>query len=240
MSSAQLDELMRDSRSGARALARSIEARRRRARAERRRGAQLFALEREYRREGGDAVAGVDEVGMGPLAGPVVAAVVLLPARVDLPGLDDSKRLSVAARVRLDQAIRAQALGVSLGLATRAEIDVLNIYQAGLLAMRRAVAALTPPARLVLVDGRTIPDLACRQRPIVRGDARVGSIAAASIVAKVHRDRLMRELDRRYPGYGFARNNGYGTAEHLRALAQLGPTPEHRRSFAPVRAAPAD
>ncbi len=233
----ELSELAGDPRAGARALARTLGERREREGRERRRVAGLFAFERACRREGCARLAGVDEVGMGPLAGPVVAAAVVLPERVELRGLDDSKRIRRAERERLAEEIRAQALAVGIGLASRAEIDAINIYQAGLLAMRRAVTALDPAPELVLVDGRTVPGLALRQRSIRGGDARIGSIAAASIVAKVYRDALMRELDQHFPGYGFARNCGYGTAEHLRALAESGPTPQHRRSFAPVRAA---
>jgi len=230
----ELEELKRDGRAGARDLALRLEDKRRRRAAERRRVSRLFSMEREYRERGFELIAGVDEVGVGPLAGPVVAAAVILPPRVGLDGLDDSKKLTVVARERLDREIREIALAVAIGMATREEIDELNIYHAGVLAMRRAVQALAPAPGAVLSDARTIPDLAMPQRPVKGGDASVGSIAAASIVAKVNRDGLMRELDRRHPGYGFARNNGYGTAEHLRALRQHGPTPEHRRSFAPV------
>ncbi len=231
---AELEELKRDGRAGARDLARRLEDRRRRRAAERRRVSRLFRLQREYRARGFELVAGVDEVGVGPLAGPVVAAAVILPARVGLFGLDDSKKLTARVRERLDREIRETAVAVAIGMATREEIDELNIYHAGVLAMRRAVEALSPAPGAVLCDARTIPELAIPQQPIKGGDASVGSIAAASIVAKVRRDGLMRELDRRHPGYGFARNNGYGTAEHLRALRLRGPTPEHRRSFAPV------
>ncbi len=178
-------------------------------------------------------MAGVDEVGVGPLAGPVVAAAVVLPDRVSLRGLDDSKKLRPQDRERLDGEIRAQAVAVSIGEASSAEIDRVNILQATLLAMRRAVEALGTLDH-VLVDARTIPGVPVPQTPIVGGDGRDGTIAAASIVAKVHRDALMRRLDARHPGYGFARHKGYGTEDHLRALARLGPTREHRRSFAPV------
>lgn len=241
---AELDELESDPRSGAREVARMWRARRERRTSERRRLSRLFALERAWRRgavapEAGPVVhvAGVDEVGMGPLAGPVVAAAVILPAGTRLEGLDDSKRVVRARRERLDREIRSCALGVSIGLATREEIDGLNIYHAGLLAMRRAVESLRPVPGVALVDGRAVPGLDVPQRAVVGGDGRVGAIAAASIVAKVRRDQLMCELARRYPGYGFEHNAGYSTAEHRRALAQHGPTPEHRRSFATVREA---
>jgi ribonuclease HII len=179
-------------------------------------------------------VAGVDEVGMGPLAGPVVAAAVVLPERPELPGLDDSKRLGPPARERLARAIRAQALALGVGVVPPGEVDRLNVYRAGVEAMRRAVLALRPAPDHLLVDGRRIPGLALPQTPLVGGDRRDGSIAAASIVAKVYRDRLMLRLERRHPGYGFGAHKGYATRAHLEALRRLGPSPAHRRSFAPV------
>jgi len=181
-----------------------------------------------------ERVAGVDEVGMGPLAGPVVAAAVVLPRRPELPGLDDSKRLAASVRERLAEAIRRHALGVGVAEVWPPLIDRLNVYRAGLLAMTRAVRALPEAPDFVLVDARTLPDLALPQRALVRGDARDASIAAASIVAKVHRDAIMRRLDRRFPAYGFCRHMGYPTPEHLDALHRVGPSPVHRRSFAPV------
>jgi ribonuclease HII len=185
-------------------------------------------------------VAGVDEVGMGPLAGPVVAAAVVFAADArPLRGIADSKTLLAAAREEAAAAIRATALGVGLGVVEPEEIDRLNIYQAGLAAMRRAVAALPVAPEHVVVDARHIPELDVPQTRYVRGDAIVYSVAAASIVAKVHRDRVMHDFDLAYPKYGFARHVGYATREHLRALAQYGPTPLHRRSFAPCAAAAA-
>ncbi len=184
-------------------------------------------------------MAGVDEVGVGPLAGPVVAAAVILPENVALPGLDDSKKLTRKARETLDVAIRAQALAVGIGAAEVAEIDRVNILQATLQAMRRAVAALGAVPDHVLVDARTIPGVRSAQTAIVGGDALDGSIAAASIVAKVYRDALMQQYDSLHPGYGLCRHKGYGTAEHLQALRDLGPSPIHRHSFEPVRAAAA-
>jgi ribonuclease HII len=203
-------------------------------RRERRRLARLFALRGRLLREGVRLVAGVDEVGMGPLAGPVVAAAVILPPRVRLPGLDDSKRLDRETRERLAEQIRAQALAAGVAELPPEDVDRLNVYRAGLEAMRRAVLALGVRPDHVLVDARTIPGLDAPQTRIVGGDHRDGSIAAASILAKVHRDARMRELDAVYPGYGFARHKGYTTQEHLRALRRLGPSPIHRRSFAPV------
>ena len=185
-------------------------------------------------------VAGVDEAGRGPLAGPVIAAAVILDPARPIEGLGDSKALSEAARERLAPLIRARALAWALGSADRAEIDALNILQATLLAMRRAVLALPLRPEHVQVDGNRAPalaDLPCTVETVVRGDATVAAIGAASILAKTHRDALMRALERAHPGYGFARHKGYGTAAHLAALARLGPSSEHRLSFAPVRAA---
>jgi ribonuclease HII len=158
----------------------------------------------------------------------------VLPESVELSGLDDSKRLDAATRERLAAAIRAQALAVAVAEVWVEEIDTLNILRASLEAMRRAVRALAVAPDHVLVDGRTIPAIDCAQTPIAQGDSRDGSVAAASIVAKVHRDALMRRLDTEYPGYGFAHHMGYATRDHKAALRRLGPCPLHRRSFAPV------
>jgi ribonuclease HII len=230
---ALLRALRDDPRAGAAALVDTISRRLAGARRERARIARLFALRRQMLRDGALHVAGVDEVGVGPLAGPVVAAAVILPARVTLAGLDDSKQVVRAARERLDAAIRAQALAIGIGEVWPEELDRLNVYRAGLEAMRRAVCALAIAPDHVLVDARTIPRIAAPQTALVRGDSRDGSIAAASIVAKVHRDAIMLRLEREHPGYGFARHMGYATREHLHALARLGPSPMHRRSFAP-------
>jgi ribonuclease HII len=180
-------------------------------------------------------IAGVDEAGRGPLAGPVAAAAVILDPARPIAGLDDSKRLSATRRARLEEAIKAEALAWSLAWATVAEIDVGNILQAALLAMQRAVAGLGVAPTEVLVDGNRCPILACPVRAIVGGDASVAAISAASILAKVARDREMQRLDALYPGYGFAEHKGYPTAAHRAALLRLGPSPVHRRSFRPVR-----
>ncbi len=182
-------------------------------------------------------VAGADEVGMGPLAGPVIAAAVVMPPGSYVDGVADSKVLTAAARERLAEEIHRRALTVGIGVVEPEEIDRLNIYQAGLCALRRAVEALAVVPEFVLVDGREIPGLAMPQSAYPKGDSFVCSIAAASIVAKVHRDALMRDLDRLYPGYGFARHMGYSTRAHFAAIREHGPSPIHRRSFAPVRAA---
>lgn len=179
-------------------------------------------------------VAGVDEAGRGPLAGPVVAAAVILDERQPIAGLADSKKLSAARRDQLYDEIRAKALCCCVAQASVEEIDRLNILQATLLAMQRAVAGLRLKPGLVLVDGNRLPLLEMRAEAIVKGDAKVAAISAASILAKVTRDRGLELLDQRYPQYGFARHKGYGTAEHLQALRVHGPCPEHRRSFAPV------
>lgn len=236
---AELRALRADPRAGAQQLARQILARRSRLRDEAERLRWLFRRERDAWSRGVRLVAGADEVGMGPLAGPVVAAAVVLPSdrAAELDGLNDSKKLSAARRRDLDQMIRERATAYGIGSASRREIDQINIYQAGLLALRRAVMNLDPAPELVYVDARTIPSLAIKQHAVLRGDAEVGSIAAASIVAKVHRDALMEWLDTQYPGYGFADHRGYGTPDHLEALRRRGPSPEHRRSFAPVREA---
>jgi ribonuclease HII len=179
-------------------------------------------------------VAGVDEAGRGPLVGPVVAAAVILDPRHPIAGLADSKTLSPAKRERLFHEIRAKALCCSVAEASAQEIDALNILQATLLAMQRAVAGLRLPPKLVLVDGNRLPVLPMRADAIVKGDSKVAAISAASIVAKVHRDQLCVALDALYPVYGFSKHKGYGTAEHLAALALHGPCPEHRISFRPV------
>jgi ribonuclease HII len=181
-------------------------------------------------------LAGVDEVGRGPLAGDVVAAAVILDPARPIEGLRDSKKLSEARREALADLIRERALAWSVARATVAEIDALNILQASLLAMKRAVEALSTQPAYVLVDGNRLPRWRYPSEPVVKGDDRVPAIAAASILAKVQRDRELIALDAEYPGYGFAAHKGYPTATHLAALRELGVTPVHRRSFAPVRA----
>jgi ribonuclease HII len=179
-------------------------------------------------------VAGVDEAGRGPLAGPVVAAAVILDDMAPIAGLADSKKLTARRRECLYDEIRAKALCCSVAMATVEEIDRLNILQATMLAMRRAVQGLRLRPHKVLVDGNRLPVLDVLAEAVVGGDACVPAISAASILAKVTRDRLLQELHERHPHYGFDRHKGYGTAEHLQALHRYGPLPEHRRSFAPV------
>lgn len=192
----------------------------------------------DWRRPG--PVAGVDEAGRGPLAGPVVAAAVILDPARPVEGLVDSKALTAARRESLDREIRACCVALGVGWADAAEIDRVNILQATLLAMRRAVEALAVPPAHVVVDGNRVPDLAglafeCSCEAIVKADASVAAVSAASIVAKVARDAWMTRLDLEHPGYGFAVHKGYPTAAHLAALDRLGPSPVHRRSYAPVQ-----
>ena len=179
-------------------------------------------------------VAGVDEAGRGPLAGPVVAAAVILDELKPIKGLADSKTLTALRREKLFDEIRAKALCCSIAEASVEEIGQINILQATLLAMRRAVEGLRLKPRLVLVDGNRLPVLDMRAEAIVKGDLTVPAISAASILAKVHRDRWCIEFDLQYPQYGFARHKGYGTAEHLAALAAHGACPQHRKTFRPV------
>ena len=184
----------------------------------------------------GELVAGVDEVGRGPLCGAVVTAAVILDPSRPIAGLNDSKKLTEARREALFPLIQQQALAWCIARAEVDEIDELNIVHATMLAMQRAVAGLSVRPDLVLIDGNRCPALPMRSEPVIKGDSRVPAIAAASILAKVARDREMQLLDQQYPGYGIAKHKGYPTPVHLQALRDLGATPIHRRSFAPVRA----
>ena len=197
----------------------------------------LRRRERALRRDGWSLVAGTDEAGAGPLAGPLVAAAVILPPRRHFAGVDDSKRLAPGARERLAREIERKAIALAVSVVPVRTVDRIGPLAASVLAMTRAVWALDPRPDYVLVDARPLPDLGIPHESPVGGDGRHLAIAAASIVAKVRRDAMMRALDRRWPGYGFARHMGYGTAEHLDALARLGPCPQHRRRWAPVRRA---
>lgn len=238
-----IEALESDPRQGARALGRKLREKQRQNRAENGRLRRLLEYERELWEAGYTFIAGVDEAGMAPLAGPVVAGAVILPRDYRLTGLDDSKKiLDQSKREAMAERIKTDAVAWAAGWAEVEEIDRLNIYHAGLLAMRRAVEGLTGASGnvrpdFVLVDARTIPECAAPQRGIIRGDQLSASIAAASIIAKTARDNFMCELDRRYPGYGLAGHKGYPTPEHLRAIRELGVLPIHRRSFRPVREA---
>jgi ribonuclease HII len=191
----------------------------------------LTRLEQQLHRRGYVRVAGVDEAGRGSLAGPVVAAAVILPRDCVLPGLDDSKRLDAPAREQLDREIRTRALAWAIGVVEASVIDARDILRASLEAMRVAVIALDPPPEALLVDAVRVPGVALPQVAVIHGDALSASIAAASIVAKVHRDGLLDRLARRYPAYGFEQHKGYGTPEHWEALFRSGPCPEHRLTY---------
>ncbi|MBX5476641.1 MAG: ribonuclease HII [Clostridia bacterium] len=228
---ALLAELAADPRKGVQELLARERRRTRREREARRDFERRFTFERRLWAAGYRHVAGVDEVGRGPLAGPVVVAAVILRPDAFIPGLDDSKRLDPVSRARLVEPIRRQAVAWSVVTIPASVVDELNIAQAAFLGMRRALAQLRVPPDAVLVDGFRIPGIAWPQEAIVGGDGLSNSIAAASVLAKVHRDRLMEIYDRLLPGYGFARHKGYATPEHRAALERLGPSPIHRRSF---------
>jgi ribonuclease HII len=230
-----LSLLKRDRRQGIRRLYEHLRRRQERERRERLRLDAMLNFERVLWRSGLERVAGVDEAGVGPLAGPVVAAAVIFPPGDGIAGVDDSKRLDPDRRLELEETIRKEASAIGIGVAEVEEIDRLNVYQAALLAMRRAVERLPLAPQHLLVDARTIPGLDVPQNPFQKGDGIDFSIAAASILAKTHRDRLMEDLDRRHPGYGFTRHKGYATSEHQAAVRRLGPSPVHRRSFPVLR-----
>jgi ribonuclease HII len=193
-----------------------------------------WSLENAARKLGAVRIAGLDEVGRGPLFGPVVAAAVILPKGCRLRGLDDSKKLSERKRNELDIQIRAVAIAWAIAAVDAGTIDRINIRRASLEAMRLAVAQLVQNPDYLLIDGRDTIEWDCPQQAVIQGDATSFSIAAASVLAKVHRDRLMVEFDLAFPGYGLAQHKGYCSAQHMEALARLGPTPLHRKSFSPV------
>lgn len=202
---------------------------------EKRRVEELYQCELQAEAQGAQCVAGVDEAGRGPWAGPVVVAAVILPPHYFLAGLNDSKKLSPKQREKLFGKIMTSAIAVAITAADATTIDRMNIQQATLHAMREAVLRLKPKADMALIDGISAPQLPIPCQTVVHGDARVASIAAASIVAKVVRDMYMEDFDKLYPGYGFAKHKGYGTSEHMRALQKLGPCAIHRHSFNPMR-----
>ena len=230
-----LNKLKRDPRHGVRLIYATLKKRYERNSAERTRLDAMLNFERVLWRAGVEHIAGVDEVGMGPLAGPVIAAAVVFPPHTELSGIDDSKKLDLEQRADAERRIRAAASGIGIGRAEVAEIDTINIYHAGLLAMRRAVEALPMRPQHGLVDARSIPNVDVPQNCFDKGDGLDFSIAAASIVAKVHRDRLMDELAGEHPGYGFERHKGYCTPEHQDAIRRLGPCAIHRQSFTFIR-----
>lgn len=195
---------------------------------------KMLAYEKELYAQGIDLIAGVDEVGRGPLAGPVVAAAVILPKGCKIPGLNDSKKIPKAKHKEIYEAVLRNAIAIGVGVKDNHVIDQVNIYEATKLAMMEAIGQLEPQPQHLLIDAMRL-DLPIPQTSIIKGDANSLSIAAASIVAKVTRDQMMEEFDKEYPGYDFAKNAGYGTAKHLAGLVQLGVTPIHRRSFEPVK-----
>lgn len=226
-----LSKLQTDPRQGVRKIYTELKKRSDQEKRERRRLESMLNFERILWKSGVRHIAGVDEVGVGPLAGPVVAAAVIFPPRIQIDGVDDSKRLAPEIREQLDEIIRRQALALAIGMASVDEIDELNIYQAGVLAMRRAVENLPLQPEHLLVDAKEIPGLDIPQNPFAKGDGINFSIAAASIVAKTFRDRLMVQLDRQFPEYGFAAHKGYSTPEHQRRIREHGPCPAHRKSY---------
>ena len=218
-----------DSRKGVQDFLKTQENRMKKYEAELVRIEELCSFEKKYRDY--SYICGVDEVGRGPLAGPVVAGAVILPKDCRILYINDSKKLSAKKREELSAEIQEKALAVGIGLSTQDRIDEINILQATYEAMRKAIASLSVEPSLLLNDAVTIPAVDIPQVAIVKGDARSISIGAASIVAKVYRDRMMEEYDKMYPGYGFASNKGYGSKEHIEALHRMGPCPLHRRSF---------
>ena len=229
-----LAELEQDSRSGViQAIAkRKKEIQKRLDEDERLEG--MLAYEKELYTQGIQLIAGVDEVGRGPLAGPVVAAAVILPKACKIPGLNDSKKIPKSKHKEIYEAVLREAIAIGIGVKDNHVIDQVNIYEATKLAMMEAIGQLEPQPQHLLIDAMRL-DLPIPQTSIIKGDANSLSIAAASIVAKVTRDQMMEEFDREYPGYDFAQNAGYGTANHLAGLDKLGVTPIHRRSFEPVK-----
>jgi ribonuclease HII len=219
----------KDERGGVRKLVAAAQKKLREDAQERQRLEQMLVYEREY--EGVGAICGVDEAGRGPLAGPVAAGAVILPKNCMIPYLNDSKKLSEKCREELYEVIREKALSWSVALVSPERIDEINILQATYEAMRQAIAGLTITPDILLNDAVKIPDVTIRQVPIIKGDGKSLSIAAASVMAKVTRDRLMLTYDEIYPAYGFRENKGYGSQRHMEALRQYGPTPIHRRSF---------
>ena len=231
VSSAILRKLQRDPRAGARRLYKVLSKRYEQQKKERNRLDAMLHFERLLWKAGIQHIAGVDEVGIGPLAGPVVAAAVIFPPGVEIEAIDDSKALDEETRNRLDREIRERASAVAIGRVEVDEIDRINIYHAGIRAMQLALQSLPVTPQHILVDSRTVPGFSQPQNSFDKGDGINFSIASASIVAKVYRDGLMAELDATYPGYGFANHKGYATPEHQQAIRELGPCPIHRRSF---------
>ena len=232
----RLKEFRNDARKGVIAAVRSWDKKAEKQQLAQEKLQEMLAYEKRAWAHGKKFIAGVDEVGRGPLAGPVVSAAVILPEDFNIVGINDSKQLSLAKRNELFDIIQEKALAIGVGIKDAAVIDQVNIYEASKLSMLEAIEQMPIQPDHLLVDAMTLP-LPVSQESIIKGDAKSVSIAAASIIAKVTRDRMMEEYDVMYPGYGFPNNAGYGTKEHLTALEDLGVTPIHRRSFAPVREA---
>ncbi|WP_371371284.1 ribonuclease HII [Sporomusa aerivorans] len=232
-----INKLKQDARLSVQRIVDKWEARQQKAQKENERVLALYKYERLLQKQDYNLVAGIDEAGRGPLAGPVVIGAVILPPDCYLPGLNDSKKLTAAQREKLYQEILAVAIAVSRSIVSVETIDNLNIYHATIAGMYQAIEGLTPAPQAVLIDAVPLPRLTVPSESIISGDQISASIAAASIIAKVERDRIMNELDCKYPVYGFQRHKGYGTEEHMNALLKYGPCEYHRRSFAPVKAA---
>jgi ribonuclease HII len=230
----RFQEIMKDERKTVQQLVQRWYKQKEKEERERQQFEQMSRYEQTLYAQGVRYIAGVDEVGRGPLAGPVVAAAVILPSDVYLPGLNDSKKLSEAKREELLEQIQANALAIGIGIVSAKEIDEMNIYEATKKAMMKAVNELAIQPDHLLIDAMQLP-LLIPQTSIIKGDASSISIAASSIVAKVTRDRMMKKLGEQYPKYGFEKHMGYGTKEHLQAIEAYGITPEHRKSFAPIR-----
>ncbi|GAB2025000.1 ribonuclease HII [Lactovum odontotermitis] len=234
LTSPRFTELAQDERVGVQTAVKQRQKQLRAEIAEDARLEQMLSYEKSLYAQGVHYIAGIDEVGRGPLAGPVVAAAVILPENCKIPHLNDSKQIPKKHHQEIFEAVQQQALAIGIGSCSTETIDDINIYQASRQAMMQAVALLEISPEYLLIDAMKL-DLPIAQSSIIKGDAKSLSIAAASIVAKVTRDRLMADYDKKYPGYDFAQNAGYGTAKHLAALAELGVTPIHRKSFEPVK-----
>ncbi|WP_027339981.1 ribonuclease HII [Halonatronum saccharophilum] len=226
-----IEKLALDSRKGVQKISSSILKARKREQMLKEKFEQMSRYEKGLRERGYKLIGGIDEAGRGPLAGPVVAAVVILDEDTYIPGLDDSKKLSESKREELFEIIQEKALGVGVGIVDNRRIDEINILQATYQGMKEAISSLEVDPDYLLIDAETLPGIAIAQKGIVEGDANSVSIAAASIVAKVTRDRMLLEYDKEYPEYGFSSHKGYGTAYHIEALKEHGPTPIHRKSF---------
>lgn len=235
LSMTELELLRQDRRVTVRKLVSAYERKIEKVRLEQARLDRMWKWEKTCYHQGYQAVAGIDEAGRGPLAGPVVAAAVILPLDFDVTGMNDSKKLSESERNRLRKRIEKQALGLGIGLVDAAYIDEHNILQATLQAMRLAVTGIQPQVDYLLIDALKIPKVSLPQQRIVKGDQLSHSIAAASIIAKTTRDEWMLKANEKYPEYGFAQHKGYGTTDHLEKIKKYGPSPIHRRSFAPLR-----